>query len=145
MSLLHDMTETTATKNHGGVAAAFMEPYLSPKVTWMLQKHEIFQGHYYFHYFGQDRNVREKLYKDHEYYEDLVQWCQNYDQRSFDPSYPSFPLTYFKKYIDEVFSRKPYWQDPKMTNICSSPETTNYSLHISRGFNDFLNEFSTKY
>ena len=130
MSLLHDMTETTATKNHGGVAAAFMEPYLSPKVTWMLQKHEIFQGHYYFHYYGQDRNVREKLYKDHEYYEDLVDWCEKYDQRSFDPSYPSFPLTYFKKYIDEVFSRKPYWQDPEMTNSSSSVETTNYSLHI---------------
>lgn len=126
MSLFHDLTESLASKNHGVAAAALMEPYLSPKVTWMLQKHEIFQGHYYFHHFGMDRNIRDKLYKDHEFFEDTVRWCEQYDQRSFDPSYPSFPLTHFKSYIDEVFSRKPFWWDPEnpMANVVSKTRET---------------------
>ena len=39
MSLLHDVTESIAPKNHGGAMAAILEPFLSPKATWIL-KHQ---------------------------------------------------------------------------------------------------------
>ena len=44
VSLLHDLTETIVSKNHGGVVAALLEPWISPKLRWMLEQHEVFQG-----------------------------------------------------------------------------------------------------
>ena len=44
VSLLHDLTETIVSKNHGGVMAAMLEPWISPKLRWMLEQHEVFQG-----------------------------------------------------------------------------------------------------
>jgi predicted HD phosphohydrolase len=111
MSLFHDITETIVAKNHGGAAAGFLEPYLSPKVIWMLRHHEVFQGYYYFHYFGANRDERER-FSDSEHYDDLVRWCQVYDQASFDPNYPELPQKFFVPMVREVFSRQAFWWDP---------------------------------
>lgn len=110
MSLLHDITESMVPKNHGRAAGALLEPFLSPKTVWMLEKHEIFQGYYYFEHFGGSKDARD-MYKDHEWYSDLVEWCEKYDQASFDAAYPNLPLTFFMPYMDEVFAREPYWWD----------------------------------
>ena len=49
MSLLHDVTELIQPKNHGGVVAEMLSPWLSPDTTWMLRYHEVFQLKYYGH------------------------------------------------------------------------------------------------
>jgi len=108
MSLFHDVTESIVAKNHGGAAAALLEPYVSPKAIWMLRNHEVFQGYYYFHHFGGNRELRQK-HTSHEHYQSLIDWCAKYDQKSFDPSYPSLPVSFFKPIVDRVFKRKPYW------------------------------------
>ena len=38
----------------------------------------------------------------------LLNFCENYDQNSFDPNYISFPLDFFKPMVIKIFSRKPY-------------------------------------
>jgi len=124
MSLFHDVTESIVSKNHGAAAAAFLEPYLDPKATWMLKHHEVFQGYYYFHYFGADQNAREK-YKTEPYYEDLVRWCQEYDQASFDPIYPPLPPFFFKEMVREVLARPAFWfdtQHPLRAAVTGVPE-----------------------
>jgi predicted HD phosphohydrolase/alpha-ketoglutarate-dependent taurine dioxygenase len=111
-SLLHDATESLAAKNHGGVMAALLEPYVSPYITWMLREHEVFQAYYYVHHFGGDRNVRDALLdtvEDKSFWYFTKKWCEDYDQASFDPTYPSLPLETFEPMVHSVLSKPAYW------------------------------------
>jgi predicted HD phosphohydrolase len=111
-SLLHDVTESISAKNHGGAIAALLEPYVSPKITWMLREHEVFQSYYYVHYFGGDRNMRDALLdtvEDKSFWHFTKKWCDDYDQASFDPTYPSLSLDVFEPMVHNVLSKPAYW------------------------------------
>jgi len=56
---------------------------------------------------GADRFKREK-YRDHKYYQATVDFCEKYDQCSFDPNYKSMSLKDFEPMVRNIFSRKPY-------------------------------------
>ena len=63
--------------------------------------------YYYAHHLGADRLKREK-YKDHKYYQDTINFCEKYDQCSFDPEYKSMSLDEFAPMVKRIFARKPY-------------------------------------
>ena len=69
--------------------------------------HGIFQTFYFAHHFGKDKNERDK-YKDHKYYQATIDFCEQYDQSSFDPDYKSLPLEHFAPMVKRIFARKPY-------------------------------------
>ena len=106
-ALLHDIGDELAPMNHSEYAAAILKPYVSEKTHWIVEKHGEFQLYYYAHHLGGDRNKREK-YKDHKYYQDTINFCEKYDQNSFDPNYKSLPLEFFRPIVKKIFSRKPY-------------------------------------
>ena len=106
-ALLHDIGDTLAPENHGEVAAAILRPYVSDKTYWILKHHGIFQGYYFFHHLGSDRNARDR-YKDHSYYQACVDFCENWDQNCFDPEYESLPLEFFEPMVRSIFNRKPF-------------------------------------
>ena len=106
-ALLHDIGDELAPMNHSEYAAAILKPYVSEKTHWIVERHGEFQLYYYAHHLGGDRNKRDK-YKGHKYYQDTVDFCEKYDQNSFDPNYKSFPLEFFEPIVKKVFSRKPY-------------------------------------
>ena len=106
-ALLHDIGDELAPLNHSEYAAAVLKPYVSEKTHWIIEKHGEFQLYYYAHHLGGDRNKREK-YKDHKYYQATIDFCEKYDQSSFDPNYKSLPLEHFAPMVRRLFSRKPY-------------------------------------
>ncbi len=106
-TLLHDIGDELAPMNHSEYAASILKPYVSEKTHWIIEKHGEFQMYYYAHHLGGDRNRRER-YKGHKYYQDTVNFCEKYDQNSFDPSYNSLPLKFFKPMVRNIFSRKPF-------------------------------------
>ncbi len=106
-ALLHDIGDELAPLNHSEYAAAVLKPYVSEKTHWIIEKHGEFQLYYYAHHLGGDRNKREK-YKDHKYYQATIDFCEKYDQSSFDPNYKSLPLEHFAPMVRRIFSRKPY-------------------------------------
>merc|ERR1711991_432815 len=106
-ALLHDIGDELAPMNHSEYAAAILKPYVSEKTHWIVEKHGEFQMYYYAHHLGGNKNKRDK-YKNHKYYQDTVDFCEKYDQNSFDPNYKSLPLDFFKPFVKNVFSRKPY-------------------------------------
>ena len=106
-ALLHDIGDELAPMNHSEYAASILKPYVSERTHWIIEKHGEFQMFYYAHHLGGDKNRRDK-YKDHKYYKDTINFCENYDQNSFDPNYKSFPLDFFKPMVIKIFSRKPY-------------------------------------
>ena len=106
-ALLHDIGDELAPMNHSEYAAAILKPYVSKKTHWIIEKHGEFQMFYYAHHIGGDKNKRDK-YKNHKYYQDTINFCENYDQNSFDPKYESLPLEFFRPMVKRIFSRKPY-------------------------------------
>ena len=106
-ALLHDIGDELAPMNHSEYAASILKPYVSEKIHWIIEKHGEFQAYYYAHHLGGDRNKRDK-YKNHKYYKDCLDFCEKYDQNSFDPNFKSLPLEHFKPIVKKVFSRKPY-------------------------------------
>ena len=106
-ALLHDIGDELAPLNHAECAAAILKPYVSEKTHWIIEKHGIFQMYYYAHHLGGDKNEREK-YKGHKYFKDTLNFCEDWDQKSFDPNFKSLKLRDFEPYIQKIFTRKPY-------------------------------------
>ncbi|HEV7432355.1 MAG TPA: HD domain-containing protein, partial [Steroidobacteraceae bacterium] len=84
-ALIHDIGDLLAPYNHAQVAAAILRPYVREQVTWIVEQHELFQTYYYVHHMGGDRYARERL-REHRWYESCVNFCERYDQASFDPA-----------------------------------------------------------
>ena len=106
-TLLHDLGDEFAPMNHSQYAASILKPYVSEKTYWIILHHGLFQTYYSAHHLGGDRNAREK-FKDHKYYNDTVDFCEKWDQKSFDPAYKSLSLKDFEPYVKKIFSRTPY-------------------------------------
>ena len=106
-ALLHDIGDGLAPQNHGRFAAEIIRPFVREEVTWVIEHHGIFQKFYYEHNYGGDREARDR-YKDHPCYKSCADFCEHWDQSSFDPAYPSEPLDFFEAMVDEVFSRKAF-------------------------------------
>ena len=106
-ALLHDIGDELAPMNHSEYAASILKPYVSEKTHWIVEKHGEFQAYYYAHHLGENRNKRDK-YKGHKYFDACVNFCEKYDQCSFDPNYESYPLEKFEPMVRNIFARKPF-------------------------------------
>ena len=110
-ALLHDIGDIFAPYNHDEYAATILKPFVREQCTWVVEKHGDFQMIYYGDHVGGNPNKRD-AYKDHPYFEDCVEFCERWDQSSFDPTYDSKPIEVFADMVREVFARTPY--DPKV-------------------------------
>ena len=106
-TLLHDIGDELAFSNHAEFAATILKPYVSKKTHWIIEKHGIFQLYYYAHHLGYNKNERDK-YKGHQYFKDTIDFCEKWDQKSFDPNFKSLSLKDFEPYVKKIFSRSPY-------------------------------------
>ena len=103
-ALLHDIGDTLGSFNHPDVAAAIIKPFVSEEIHWIVAHHGAFQGYYYFHHLGMDRDIREK-YRGHPHFEACAGFCEKYDQSAFDPNYDSAPLDFFEPMVMRVMAR----------------------------------------
>ena len=104
MALLHDIGDTLGSYNHPDIAAAILAPFVSEKNHWIVKHHGIFQGYYFFHHLGLDRNMRD-AFRDHPWYADCAEFCEVYDQAAFDPDYESEGLDFFEPMLRRVMAR----------------------------------------
>ena len=102
-ALLHDIGDTLGAFNHPEIAGAILKPFVSEKKHWMINNHGAFQGHYYFHFLGMDRNARDQ-FKGHPFYDHTAEFCEKYDQAAFDKDYESMPLEAFEPMVMKLFS-----------------------------------------
>jgi predicted HD phosphohydrolase len=106
-ALLHDIGDTISPENHSELGASVLQPYFSAKTHWLIKHHGVFQGYYYFHHTGGDRNARER-FRGHPMFEPCAEFCHRWDQNSFDPDYDTMPLSAFEPALRRVFARKPF-------------------------------------
>src|SRR5438128_2805750 len=60
-ALVHDIGDLLGPANHAEIGAVMMKPYVCEANHWMMDKHGVFQGYYFFHYLGLDRDMREQF------------------------------------------------------------------------------------
>ncbi|MGI9608061.1 MAG: HD domain-containing protein [Acidimicrobiales bacterium] len=104
-ALLHDIGDSIAPYNHSATAAALLRPYIDEQTHWVVLHHGLFQGYYYFHHLGGDRDARE-VHSGHEHYQACADFCEKYDQNCFDPDYDTLPIEAFIPMMEELFSRE---------------------------------------
>lgn len=106
-ALLHDIGDGLAPQNHDKMSAEVIRPFVRWDVAWTVEHHGIFQMLYYGHHYGWDRNARDQ-FKDHPVFDNCAEFCERWDQSSFDPVYPTEKLEIFEPMVREVFGRKAY-------------------------------------
>ena len=107
-ALLHDIGDIYAPYNHDEYAATILKPFVREQCTWCVQAHGDFQMLYYGHHLeGADPDKRER-HRGHPYFDDCAEFCERWDQASFDPDYDTLPLSAFAPLVEEVFAREPY-------------------------------------
>jgi predicted HD phosphohydrolase len=102
-ALLHDIGDILGPYNHADIAASVLKPFVSDANHWMVERHAIFQGYYFFHHLGLDRNLRDQ-YAGHQFYDQCAEFCLDYDQAAFDPSYDTLPLEHFEPAVRSVLA-----------------------------------------
>lgn len=102
-ALLHDIGDTLASHNHPELAATILKPFVSEANHWMLQHHGIFQGYYFWHHIGLDRNAREQ-FRGHPHFERTEEFCALYDAPAFDSDAETLPMEEFAPMLRRVMA-----------------------------------------
>jgi len=103
-ALLHDIGDTLGSYNHADVAAVVLEPFVSDENYWMVKHHGIFQGYYFFHHLGMDRNQHEQ-FSDHPHYAHTKEFIEKYDAPAFDPDEETYSLEFFEPMVSRLFAK----------------------------------------
>ncbi len=110
-ALLHDIGDIYAPYNHDEYAATILKPFVREQCTWVVKTHGDFQMLYYGqHLEGFDQHKRDR-HLGHPCFDDNTEFCERWDQASFDPGYDTLPLEFFAPMVRDVFDRKPYDPD----------------------------------
>lgn len=104
-ALIHDIGDTLAPFNHPYIASTMLKPVVSEANHFMVAQHGIFQGYYFWHHIGMDRNARED-FRDSPYFDYTEEFCVKYDSPAFDPDFVSAPLEHFEPLVRELFAAK---------------------------------------
>ncbi len=76
-AVLHEIGDILCTGNHAELAATILQTYVAEENHWMLKHHGIFQGYFYFHPLGLDRNMREQ-FRAHPHFEWTALFCKRH-------------------------------------------------------------------
>jgi predicted HD phosphohydrolase len=102
-ALLHDIGDTLAPFNHPYIASTMIKPFASEANHFMVAHHGIFQGYYFWHHIGMDRNARD-AFADSPYYDYTEEFCAKYDSPAFDADFVSAPLEHFEPMVRRFFA-----------------------------------------
>jgi len=101
-ALLHDIGDVLGPLNHADIAAAIVKPWVPESYHWMVEQHAVFQGYYFWHHIGADRNARD-AFTGHEWYDLTEEFVRKYDMPAFDPDYPTPPLEHYEPLVRSFF------------------------------------------
>ena len=102
-ALLHDIGDVLGPRDHASIAAAMLKPWVSEANHWMVEQHAVFQGYYFWHHIGGDRNARD-AFTGHQYYDLTEEFVRKYDMPAFDDEYPTPPLEHYEPLIRSFFT-----------------------------------------
>lgn len=102
-ALCHDIGKVVLLKGHPEISASILKPFVSSQVYDIVRTHQDFQVRYYAQITDLDAEARKK-YAHEPWYELACKFTDEWDQKSFDPSYDTLALSFFEPMIRRVFS-----------------------------------------
>ena len=106
-ALIHDIGDDLAPYTHDEMAATMLKPFVRDELVWMVKHHGAFQQYYFAEAPGSDPNARDR-WKEHPAYDLTVEFCEKYDQTSFDPDYDTLPISEFEPMVKRIFAEPRY-------------------------------------
>ena len=106
-ALLHDIGDGLAPQNHDRFSAEILRPFVRDDVTWVVEHHGIFQMIYFAKHYNWDENARDR-FKDQPFFQTCADFCERWDQSSFDPDYKTETVAFFEPMVRKVFARVAY-------------------------------------
>jgi predicted HD phosphohydrolase len=106
-ALVHDIGDDLAPYTHGEMVAAVLKPFVRDELCWMVKHHGVFQLRFFSNLAEEDRNRRDR-WRDHPSFGLTAEFCELYDQASFDPAYDTLPIGEFEPMVRRVFAEPRY-------------------------------------
>jgi predicted HD phosphohydrolase len=106
VALFHDIGFITCPETHGAFASALLGPLISDRNIWMLEHHDLFQGHHVHDHPDIDPDARER-WRGHPHFDWTAEYVARYDQNAISASYENAPLATFVPIVNRVFARPP--------------------------------------
>ena len=106
-ALVHDIGDDLAPWSHGEMVAAVLKPFVREELCWMVKYHPVFQQHYFSYLSEEERNARD-AFRDDPRFDLTAEFCERFDQASFDPDYPTEPIEVFAPMVRRVFAEPRY-------------------------------------
>lgn len=105
VALFHDLPECFSDAHHGELAAAMLSPWLGESRRWLLARHVEFQTYHFANHPARERNERER-FRGHPCFAATAEFCERFDQCSFDRSYPTRPLATFAPIVHRFIAAR---------------------------------------
>jgi len=108
VALFHDVGFTACPAGHGALAAALLGPYVSDASRWLLEHHQIFQGHHCHDHPDEDvsPDAREG-WRGHPHFAATADFVARYDVTTIVPGLPEAPIEVFLPMLRRVLARPP--------------------------------------
>jgi len=100
-ALMHDVGKLVGDENHDAVSAEILRPYVRDDVYQVVRHHQAFTARYLAPIFGGDPEHRA-CWLGSSWYGLAECFVDEWDQQSFDPDYPTEPLSHFARLIRRV-------------------------------------------
>lgn len=107
-ALIHDIGDDLAPFTHGEMVATIMKPFMRDELCWMVGHHGAFQLYFNRHLRDEERNARD-VWRGHPSFDLTADFCERYDQTSFDPDYPTESMETFDPMVRRVFAEPRYF------------------------------------
>lgn len=92
--LLHDIGKVFGDAGHGAIAAALLEPHVRPDVVQVVRHHSRFTARYWEQFPPGQADPRDH-FAEESWFELACQFVDEWDMKSFDPTYDALPLEHF--------------------------------------------------
>lgn len=92
--LLHDIGKVFGDAGHGAVAAALLEPHVRSDVVQVVRHHSIFTARHWEQIPAGEPDPRDQ-FAEEPWFGFACRFVDEWDVRSFDPTYDSLPLDHF--------------------------------------------------
>jgi len=106
-ALVHDIGDDLAPFTHDEMVATLLKPFVREELCWMVKHHGAFQMYFFNYLSDDDRNTRER-WRDDPHFDLTAEFCERYDQASFDPDYATLPIDEFEPMVRRVFAEPRY-------------------------------------
>jgi predicted HD phosphohydrolase len=107
-ALFHDVGFTICPTSHGAFVGALLGPYVSAECRFILEQHQIFQGHHCHEHPDETIGSHEReRWRGHPHFAAAAEFVARYDVTTIVPGLPEAPLEHFAPMVRRVLARPP--------------------------------------